>query len=242
MPLHDHFHPPVSNRRHWSELHGQWPGEIVRTLFDQLPPGFYAGPRLYLGSSFEVDVSVAEDDDHPAVDSVSGSGGTATLAAVDPPLTFASDLLNFDEYEVRVYDDQVGRTLVAAIEIVSPSNKDRPENRAQFAGKCAALLREGVCVSIVDVVTERHANLYVETLARLRQPEHGLGAEPPSLYAVTLRARRRGKKPPLVDAWFRPLTLGQPLPTIPLWLSPTLNITFPLEPSYQEVCRLLRIA
>lgn len=175
MPLHDHFHPPVSNRRHWSELHGQWPGEIVRTLFDQLPPGFYAGPRLYLGSSFEVDVSVAEDDDHPAVDSVSGSGGTATLAAVDPPLTFASDLLNFDEYEVRAYDDQVGRTQVAAIEIVSPSNKDRPENRAQFAGKCAALLREGVCVSIVDVVTERHANLYVETLARLRQPEHGLG-------------------------------------------------------------------
>lgn len=38
------------------------------------------------------------------------------------------------------------------------------------------------------------------------------------------------------------MTVGQPLPTIPLWLSPTLRVDLPLEPSYQETCRLLRIA
>jgi hypothetical protein len=38
------------------------------------------------------------------------------------------------------------------------------------------------------------------------------------------------------------LALGQPLPIIPLWLGPDLRIEFPLDPSYQEVCRLLRIA
>jgi len=32
------------------------------------------------------------------------------------------------------------------------------------------------------------------------------------------------------------------LPTIPLWLAPDLHIMLPLEPGYQEVCRLLRIA
>jgi len=69
-----------------------------------------------------------------------------------------------------------------------------------------------------------------------------LGAEPPALYAASLRIRRQGKKPPLLDAWYFPLALGQPLPTIPIWLGPGLLIRLPLEPSYKEVCRLLRIA
>jgi hypothetical protein len=242
MPLHDHFHPPVSNKRHWSELHGWWPGEIARQLFDTLPPGYQAGPRVYLGSSFEVDVSVAEEDDRPADAPDGGATGTATLATVEPPFTAVADRLNFDEYEVRIYDDERERTLVAAIEIVSPSNKDRPDTRALFVSKCAALLREGVCVSIVDIVTDRLANLYAELVGRVGQPDPRVGAEPPAMYAASLRIRRQGKKPPLLDAWYFPLALGQPLPTIPIWLSPNLLIQLPLEPSYKEVCRLLRIA
>ena len=40
--------------------------------------------------------------------------------------------------------------LVAAIELVSPSNKDRPENRKTFVNKCEAPLKKEVCVTIVD--------------------------------------------------------------------------------------------
>src|SRR6059058_4764091 len=48
-----------------------------------------------------------------------------------------------------------GRSLFAGltIEIVSPANKDRPEHRNVFVGKCAALLQKGVAVGIVDLVT-----------------------------------------------------------------------------------------
>jgi hypothetical protein len=45
----------------------------------------------------------------------------------------------------------------------------------------------------------------------------------------------------LLDAWFFPLTVGQPLPTIPLRLAPTSGLNF-RSIRYQEVCRLLRIA
>lgn len=81
-----------------------------------------------------------------------------------------------------------------------------------------------------------------DLLARLghKDPAHG---DPPMLYAVTLRGRkapRPSKEKPLLDAWC--FALGQPLPTIPLWLGPDLRIEVPLEPSYQEVCRLLRIS
>jgi hypothetical protein len=55
-------------------------------------------------------------------------------------------LADQDEFEVQIYNADLGRQLVAAIEIVSPANKDRPENRRAFVTKVAALLQKGVCV------------------------------------------------------------------------------------------------
>lgn len=37
------------------------------------------------------------------------------------------------------------------------------------------------------------------------------------------------------------MTLGHPLPTLPIWLTPELRVLLPLEASYEETCRLLRI-
>jgi hypothetical protein len=243
MPLRDHFHSPVNDKHRWDAVHGQWPGEIVRTLFDLLPAGFVAEPKIHHGSSFEVDVSMLEEDDRQSfADESEAAGGTATLTATAPPLTVPADLSELDEYEILVYDTDRSRTLVAAIELVSPANKDRPETRQQFLGKVDALLRQDVCVSIVDLVTKYQSNLYAELLARFGQTDPRLGDPPAPLYAVTLRGRKPKKRRAVLDLWCFPLTVGQPLPTIPLWLSSTLRIELPLEPSYQETCRLLRIA
>src|SRR5688500_15991084 len=76
----------------------------------------------------------------------------------------ATDLAALSEYAVHVHDTRSGRRLVAAVEIVSPANKDRPERRRAFVAKCAALLQEHVCVAIVDLVTTRSANLYSEMM------------------------------------------------------------------------------
>jgi hypothetical protein len=135
-----------------------------------------------------------------------------------------------------------GRRLVAAVEIVSPANKDRPDTRELFVGKVAALLRKGVSVSVVDLVSVRLANLYVELLDRLDRTDPALDTAT-SLYAVTLRTRQVPKRRrPLLDAWFYPMTVGQPLPTIPLWLTEELRVMLPLEAGYEEACRILRIA
>ena len=77
------------------------------------------------------------------------------------------DLPDQDEYEVRVYDTELERRLVAAVEIVSPGHKDRPESRRAFVAKCATLLRQDVSVSIVDIVTIRPFNFYAELLTFL---------------------------------------------------------------------------
>jgi hypothetical protein len=76
----------------------------------------------------------------------------------------------------------------------------------------------------------------------LGRSDPSLGETPPPLYAVTLRARKRPRRrAALLDAWFYPMTVGQSLPTLPIWLAPALRVMLPLETSYEETCRILGI-
>ena len=129
---------------------------------------------------------------------------------------------------------------MAAVEIVSPANKDRPEHRRAFVAKCAALLQERVSVAMVDLVTTRHVNLYRDLLELMGQTDPSLEPEAPALYAAACRATRRDREW-LVEAWFHRLTVGQPVPTLPLWLRDDLAIPLDLEASYEETCRVLRL-
>src|SRR5262245_23877836 len=67
-----------------------------------------------------------------------------------PAFAATTELWTQDVYEVLVYDEKSHSRLVAAIDIVSPANKDRPEHRRTFAAKCAGLLQECVSVVILD--------------------------------------------------------------------------------------------
>ena len=164
-----------------------------------------------------------------------GNGGVATAiwAPARPSVAVETTLPDYDEYEVRVYDAKRGRHLVAAIEIVSPANKDRPEHRNVFVAKCVALLQKGVAVSIVDLVTVRHHNLYADLLTLIGHNDPTMGAEPPHLYAASCRWVRKGKRA-LLEAWSHVLALGQPLPTLPLWLTDEKSVPLALEQSYEQ--------
>jgi hypothetical protein len=242
MPLRDHFRPPVDHKHSWDALHGGWPAMMVMKLSEMLPEGYAAAPGVRLGAAFEIDVSASERAE-PTEEALGDEGATPLAWKVPAPtLTLETDLPEQDEYEVRVYDAHRGRTLVAVIELVSPSNKDRPESRRAFVAKCAALLQKNVCVSIVDVVTVRQFNLYADLLDLIGCSDPSLGTEPPHLYAVTLRGRKRIRKRPLLDTWFSPMAVGQSLPTLPVWLDVDLGVSLDLESSYEETCRVLRIS
>ena len=119
----------------------QWPAVIVQHLRKKLPDGYVAEPRVHSGSQVEIDVAAFEKDDAPPLFGMTeGNGGVATAvwAPAQPSVAVETTLPDYDEYEVRIFDARRGRHLVAAIEIVSPANKDRPEHRNVFVGKCAA--------------------------------------------------------------------------------------------------------
>lgn len=235
MPLRDHFHPPVSVRGAWDRVHGMWPAMMVQTLNPVLPPRYSAGPLVHLGSGVEVDVGTFHGDSAESREAAAGSGWLAP----QPSVAVETDLLDADEYEMRVYDDERDQRLVAAVDIVSPSNKDRPETRQDFVAKCERLLRQGVCVVIVDIVTARNFNLYDELLERNDRNDPTLGSEPPAIYAASCRWIGRGRK---LETWSKILSVGAALPTMPLWLAEDLAVPLDLESSYEQACRLLRFA
>ena len=244
MPLCDHFHPPLKSKRSWEGFHGAWPTMIVMTIGRKLPPQYVAEPRVHLGAYYEIDVASYEEEVRagfaPEASAEEGGVATAIWAPPQPTLAVATSFPDQYEYEVRVYDTEHDRRLVAAVEIVSPANKDRPENRRIFVAKCAALLAQQVCVAVVDLVTTRRFNLYVDLLDLIGHSDPSLLPEPPPLCGAVCRWKRDGNTSRL-ETWAHAFAVGQPLPTVPLWLADNLAIPLELEASYEETCRVLRI-
>ncbi|MFO0849495.1 MAG: DUF4058 family protein [Gemmataceae bacterium] len=236
MPLRDHFRPPLDRRARWTSLHAMWPTLMLQQLFPKLPPGYRAAPGVYVEAGFEVDPA-AHTDDEP--EPPGGGAGVATQPALVPSLSVDIDVPDQDEFEYRVYDPD--DNLVAVVELVSPANKDRAETRAAFVAKCVALLEQGVCVSMVDVVTTRPANLYVELLEQVGRTDPAADADRSHLYAVTHRWLRAPKRRTRAESWYHPLALGGRLPELPLWLADNLPVMLDLEASYEETCRYLHI-
>ena len=245
MPLRDHFRPPLDNRRHWEGFHATWPVMIVSLLRRKLPRRYFAEPRVHPASSAEIDVATFEDEEESvlaAEDGNSNGGGVATTVWAPPRATLAvaTDLPIQDVYEVQVYDEKRHSRLVAAVEIVSPANKDRPEHRRAFAAKCAGLLRERVSVVVVDLVTTRTQNLYGELLDLVGRSDPSLSPEPPPLYAVACRLTKHADEW-MLETWAKSLELGQPLPTMPLWLADDLAVPLELDESYEQSCSILNL-
>lgn len=249
MPLRDHFRPPIWNHSSWEGLHGMWPAIMVQQLVKLLPKEYTAEPRVHLGNYYEIDICAFQEDSWPsdeaaALESAGADGGldyaaTAVYAPPQPTFVLDADLDDQYAYEVLVFDQERNRKLVAAIEIVSPANKDRPENRRAFVTKCAALLQEHVCVSMVDLVTIRRFNLHCDLLELLGRSDPSF-APPPATYAVTCRGYKVEREPRFA-VWAYPLVEGRELPTLPVWLKDDLAVSLDLEASYEETCRVLRI-
>lgn len=227
MNLLDHFRPPLSARRHWHSFHSGWSTFLASHLNEQLPEGYFAEPNVQFG--IEIDVATFEEGN--------GHGSTVPTWNVPAPTqTLAVSLLG-DVVEVLVYNTEGGPTLAGAIELVSPANKDRPEHRDAFVSKCASYVQQGIGLMIVDVVTERTANLHGALVSRLNAQEKPVSAP---LYAASYRLVQR-KEATQLDLWHQQLSLDKSLPVMPLWLRGNICLQVDLQATYERTCREQRI-
>ncbi len=215
-----------------------WPARIVLGLRSILPPGYIAEPRVPLGTEMEIDIGALDARDDPSNGAAShrdGGTGTATWTGGPAVLALETELPVEYEYEVRIFDLQRRRVLVAAIELVSPANKDRPKSREIFVAKCAALLRKGVALTVVDLVTINRHNLYAQLMEFIGHPDRTMSLDGPTTYAASCRWINLGRRAKL-EAWSYAMTVGERLPTLPLWLDHELVVPLDLEASYEKAC------
>lgn len=239
MPLLDHFNPPLSQRRRWDSFHSAWAEAMAQRLNeDLLPPHYFAEANVKLGTRVAADVGTFQEQSDGVA--AAEGGGVAVWA---PPRPVAITPLHFsqpDLFEVQVINDEEGPRVVAAIELVSPANKDRPANRHMFAVKCGGYLQQGISVVMVDVVTERAGNLHRELLQLLEVTADTMAQAPADLYAAGYRTVAVGENANL-EMWVELLALGERLPTLPLWIDPDKCIPLNLEQTYLAACAARRI-
>ncbi len=228
MPLHD-----WTNDAGWDGMHLFWLTHLFHGIKPRLPDEFraYVGsiPTLSVtGLTERPDVAVRHwlPEPPPEVTGVPADGGNGMLD--EPDVETAT--LTLDPQKA-LYVTYRGR-LVAAVELISPRNKDRPSSRGHYLARCLGYLHEGVHLFLVDVHRRPLNFSFADALAEelhIEQP-----ATPPPL-AVTYRvgepAAEGGRR---LAIWRRPLQAGRPLPTMPLPLTVQAVVPVNLEETYMS--------
>jgi len=231
MPLLDHFHPPLSNERHWESFHSVWAGEIMAYLNGgALPVGYFAETQVHFGGRIEVDVATLEHV-HAERLSPQRNGGVAVQGVTETHVMTMPAVFP-DEIEIRIIHRSGGPTLVGALELASPSNKDRPESRRAFAAKCAAYLQAGVGLVIVDLVSHHRFNLHDELIDLMQQSDAYCMEDSPHLYSVAYRPFRDVSEGERIEIRTFGLAIGEPLPIVPLALRNGPIVDIDLEATY----------
>ena len=174
------------------------------------------------GPSTHPDLSVRENSDNsPSVDAEASPSDDSefdtqvTLLALEPSA------------QLRVFR---GSDLVAIVELISPGNKDRESAQKSTVDKLVGYLTLGINVLFVDVhATPRNFSLADEIAATLEYEQPPC----PSPHAVAYRVGDADDGHGRSLATRRILlTIGQPIPSIPLPLSQTKHVSVDLETTY----------
>ncbi len=233
MPLLDHFRQPLEARAPWSSISSFWVVALAKRLNSMLPRDRYqAMATVHLGNQLEADISEFEIESGVPFEQRNGSGGLAVLPS---PMAVATVEPSFpDEFEIQIKDVRDGMRLVAAIEFISPSNKDRERERTHFISKCLAYLDAGVGLVILDIVTSRSANLHNELMVMVNSPKRAMLPDRPT-YVAGYRCTRNSELCQ-VETWPYLAAVGRPIPSVPLALKDGPIVQLDLEGTYTEAC------
>ena len=226
MRLHD-----WSDRPGWEGMHHLWITELLRWIKPRLPGGY----RAYIGSAPLL--AVGAPADRPDVSVRTWSPAEAMRQAEPPSAETSADPAVPDEEiavatldpETAVYVESQGR-LIAAVELISPRNKDRPIARSAYMARYLGYLLEGAHLVLIDVHRRPTGFSFADQIAtelNLRQPS----LLPPLAvsYRVGEPAATGGR---LLAIWRRPMTVGDALPPLPLPLTSDREVILDLDQTY----------
>ncbi|MGL6095549.1 MAG: DUF4058 family protein [Fimbriiglobus sp.] len=229
MPLND-----WRDERGWDGVHLLWLAQLLDWVQPRLPDGF----RAYVGS---VPALTLEAGDGKPDVTVRGWRPTPTDIPVGTAVALAPDRETVAAFTTdgqrALHVDWHGQ-LIAAIELVSPRNKDRIDAKTRYARRYLGYLRQGVHLMLVDVFAQPAGFSFADAIS----DDLGLGSPPtPPPFAVSYRV---GSSVPNGDAmgtpvavWSRRMEAGRSLPELPLSLDETTAIVIDLEATYYQAAK-----
>jgi Protein of unknown function (DUF4058) len=225
MPIHDWTRVRPGRFHHF---HQSWVANIAAALnTGLLPPDYFALSEQRAGGPVP-DVVTLKLPPKPGA----GRQPVGTAVADVPPRVrhqTESDAANYarraDRLTVRNEDGDV----VAIIEIVSPGNKDSRNALRQFTRKAAQYLHAGINLLLVDLFPPSKRDpqgIHKAIWDRIRDEPFELPPDKP----LTLAAYTNGSA---IRAYIDPVAVGDPLPDMPIFLTPDRYVPCPLEATYQ---------
>jgi hypothetical protein len=223
MPIHD-WTRVRANRFH--HFHQDWTIEIARSLNrGLLPEGFLALAEQITGGP-EPDVVTLSLPVQP------GIGANPGVAVQDAPpkvrVRTESDAISYARKANRVAIRHPDGNLIAVIEIVSPGNKDSKHAIRTFVRKAVEFLHAGVHLLIVDLFPPSKRDpqgIHKLIWDRVRDEPF----EMPQNKPLTLAAYSAGTT---ITGYIDNVGVGDPLPDMPIFLTPDRYVLCPLESTY----------
>lgn len=224
MPIHD-WTRVRANRFH--DFHQGWTIRIRDALnAGLLPSGYFALAEQITGGP-EPDVVTLS---LPVKPGDSAAGGVA-VAGMTPRVRVQvqADAVRYAQKANRVAVHHPDGVVVAIIEIVSPGNKDSKNAIRSFARKAVEFLLAGVNLLIVDLFppTKRDPlGVHKVIWDRIKDEPYELPVGQPLTLASYSAAG-------VITGYVQNVGVGDPLPDMPIFLTPTHWVPCPLELTYQ---------
>jgi len=225
MPIHDWSHVDDGI---FHDFHQAWTIELRNALNGgALPNGYFALTEQVLSGPIP-DVVTLQHRSKP--DESRDSGGIA-VAQAPPRARFVRSA------EANVYASKANRIsikhrlgrVVAVIEIVSPGNKSSHHALRTFVEKARDLLMDGINLLVVDLFppsVRDPQGIHKEIWDQICEEPFQLPPDKP----LTIAAYCAGEPK---QAYIEPVSVGEPLPSLALFLGDGKYVPAPLEVSYQ---------
>jgi hypothetical protein len=229
MPVHDWTRVDAGI---FHDFHHSWVAEVARGLNRGLLPAEYyalleqiAGDRKPGVRTLKGPAKGGEPDPSPP--------GAVALAAAPPKVHFRARA-EMDIYAAKAKAVVIRHTsrhqVIAVVEVVSPGNKNSRHGLRAFVEKAMELVRAGIHRLIVDLFPPG---------------PHDPQGVPKAIWDecdvndFTLPAGKRLSVGayiggPIPEAFIQPAAVGDPLPEMPLFLTPEDYVPVPLDATYQS--------
>lgn len=227
MPMHDWKRVDAGI---FHDFHVTWIGILKNALNSGLlPPDYYALAEQVAGE-IGPDVLTLQTPNPPDGGGDKDAPGAVAVVSA-PPKVLHTIRPGIDEYVFKRRSIAIrhvsNHRLIALIEILSPGNKASRHALRSFLDKAESALAHGIHLLLIDPHPPGPRDprgIHAAIWERLFDE-----AVPTPEKPLTLVAYAAGVVP---TAYFEPLAVGDPLPDMPLFLTPEQYINVPLESTY----------